>query len=146
MIQKILSAAFMIGIMSCQNPHKPALKSEVPMSENEVTAKEIAPPLDTIIQISRYQDWLEDKNQIGLRLDSVLSDSRCPPKVQCIWAGNAQIALAFKYLSASIFFKLDTHLNRKDTIIENYQISLLELSQKGNPPYKAKFRIRAVKK
>ena len=146
MIQKILWSAFMIGIMSCQNPPNPALKSEVPILENKVATNEIPPPLDTIIQISCYQDWLDDKNQIGLRLDSVLSDSRCPPKVQCIWAGNAQIALAFKYLSASIFFKLDTHLNRKDTIIENYQISLLELSKKGNPPYKAKFRIRSVKK
>lgn len=139
MVKKIVFMAAILSIISCQEAKKPTLKSEI-------AALETVQPLDTIVQISREKDWVEDKNQIGLRLDSILSDSRCPPKVQCIWAGNAEIAVAFKYSSSSIFFKLNTHLSRKDTIIENFQISLLELSRKGDTPYMAKCRIRDIRK
>ena len=49
---------------------------------------------------SRVTLNLGQSTQLGdgseLRYTSLVNDSRCPPDVQCIWAGDAEIALRWK--------------------------------------------------
>lgn len=47
-----------------------------------------------------------------LRFERVISDSRCPPDVQCIWAGDAQLLLHWQP-SAAISHSLQLHINTR---------------------------------
>jgi hypothetical protein len=70
------------------------------------------------------------ENQFYICLDSVLSDSRCPSDVYCIWAGNAQVRFRFEKLNEKpIFFNLITDSkSASEAIIDRYKISLIRLS------------------
>ena len=61
-------------------------------------------------------------------LDSVLSDSRCPIDVQCIWAGNAAARFTFLDHGHVIPFTLNTNAAFPvDTLISGYRIRLIDL-------------------
>jgi hypothetical protein len=78
-----------------------------------------------------YQDCLYDsENRIYICFDSIKNDSRCPPDVQCIWEGNAEVRLKFEKLNNKpIFFNLNTNQQfRKDTIVDGFKVSLVGLS------------------
>lgn len=61
--------------------------------------------------------------------DSLISDSRCPSGVYCIWEGNAEVRFRFeKYNSKPVLFNLNTHAGfTNDTIVDNYRIKLIDL-------------------
>lgn len=81
---------------------------------------------DTVV--IRISQLLENKeNNIRIRMDSVLNDSRCPLGVECIWAGNATVQFLFSSQINEIGFKLNTTLSPKDTLINGYRISLVSL-------------------
>lgn len=70
-------------------------------------------------------------NRFIVMLDSVLSDSRCPKGVTCVWEGNATVNIQFNNLQKEIQqdFNLDTHLSfNNDTTLNNYYFKLLELN------------------
>lgn len=46
----------------------------------------------------------------GLRYERLVADSRCPPAVQCVWAGDAVIALRW-LPSSGVARELQLHLN-----------------------------------
>jgi hypothetical protein len=62
---------------------------------------------------------------INIKLDSVVTDSRCPSDVECIWAGTAAASFTCKIESArKICFVLFINA---DTVINGYRIKHLDL-------------------
>lgn len=62
-------------------------------------------------------------------LDSVTSDSRCPINAECIWEGNASVALSVKVNNETHNITLGTNGQfNNDTIIGDYQIKLNQLT------------------
>lgn len=74
-----------------------------------------------------YKDCIYDSEfQTYICFDSVLTDSRCPQGVVCVWAGNAAARFKFDKLNNNPFFiDLYTHTG---TIINGYDFTFLELS------------------
>ncbi len=69
-------------------------------------------------------------NQFFLEVDSVVSDSRCPKGVECIWEGNAEVRLHLKMNnSATHLLTLNTNPRfAQDTTINHVNFRLLELN------------------
>ncbi len=60
-------------------------------------------PVRDAIQVSANQDFTLRPGeramlpgQASLRYVGVANDSRCPPTVQCVWAGDAEVKLVFE--------------------------------------------------
>ncbi len=66
---------------------------------------------------------------LTINLDSVLSDSRCPQNVNCIWAGNAEVRFIYSKDDKTVKFVLNTLTSfRTDTLIYGYRIKLVDLT------------------
>ena len=61
-----------------------------------------------------------------LKFVAVPEDSRCPPKVQCIWAGNARLSLRLDDAP----FAINTTLEPHEATVLGYQFSLVRLTQR----------------
>ena len=73
-----------------------------------------------------YSDY---KNKISIKLDSVLSDSRCPEGAECFWEGNANALFDFGLMNKQYWFSLNTHAGfTRDTLIGGFEIKMLSLS------------------
>lgn len=90
---------------------------------------------------------------LKITFDSVLTDSRCPLGVQCVWEGNAEIQ--FDLLlenSVQHIIKLNTNPTfRQDTVIHGVSIRLIELKpypvyneEQKYSDYKAKLLITKI--
>src|SRR5215216_645011 len=67
----------------------------------------------------------------GLKISfsSVTEDSRCPVGVDCVWAGNAAVAVKLsKAKGDSASVNLNTNLDPKERSYEQYVITLTKLS------------------
>lgn len=73
------------------------------------------------------KDCLNTNNgQSYICFDKVLSDSRCPSGVVCVWAGEATARFKIeKYNSSPVFVDLQEGV--KDTVIYGYKISFIKL-------------------
>lgn len=93
---------------------------------HELSGSRIALVLDDPIEL-KYRDCLYDQAEDSyLCFDSVLTDSRCPVGVVCVWAGEAIVR--FKFLEGNqeeSYF--DLHSGVKDTLVNGYQIASIEL-------------------
>ena len=70
----------------------------------------------------------------------VVADSRCPPDVQCIWAGNATIAATLaKAGEPSATLPLNTMEGPKSAAYSSYSVELLDLA--GGPSPTARLRV-----
>jgi hypothetical protein len=81
---------------------------------------------DTLL-IRYHQTLTNGTDGISVLLDSVLNDSRCPTDVVCIWAGNAEARFVIKRGVEETKFNLNTTLRPRDTTINGYKITLLDL-------------------
>jgi hypothetical protein len=71
-------------------------------------------------------------DDIRLCFDSVISDSRCPANLVCVWQGMAEVQFTLIKHSQTHVFKLTLP---SDTILAGYKINLLELNPyPGLPP------------
>ena len=87
-------------------------------------------PLNDTIEIANSETKYNYENNLVLRMDSVLNDSRCPSNVQCVWEGNAEVRFLFTVDSIQTDFVLNTHGGNNfnsDTVISGYSIKLLNL-------------------
>ena len=94
-------------------------------------------PLNDTIELANFETRYNYENKLSLRMDSVLSDSRCPSNVMCIWEGNAEVRFLFMVDSIQTYFVLNTHgftPFNTDTIISGYEIKLLKLSPYPEDP------------
>lgn len=76
--------------------------------------------------------------------EEVVSDSRCPPRVECVWEGEATIKLQFNTSSKSTPFFLSTLPAGKDTLVEGHQVELLELKPASAPARHSLQQYKAV--
>lgn len=104
--------------------------------------------LNDTVELS-YKDCLYDsEGQSYICLDSVVSDSRCPQGVVCIWAGEARARFKIeKYIGNPVF--IDLLEGVKDTVINGYKFTFLKLlpyptygSQINPENYKARIVIK----
>lgn len=71
--------------------------------------------------------------KITVKFIEVLEDSRCPPNVTCIWAGNAKVKISVrKGRKAAKTFELNSGLDPKTLVFEGYDISFVDLSKIPN--------------
>lgn len=75
----------------------------------------------------KYKDCLHDaERQMYICLDSVISDSRCPTGLVCVWAGEATARFKIvKYNTAPVFIKIKE--GAKDTLVNGYHFSFIKL-------------------
>ena len=94
-------------------------------------------PLNDTTELANFETKYNYENNLFLRMDSVLNDSRCPTNVQCVWEGNAEVRFLFRVDSIQTDFVLNTHGGsgfKSDTIISGYRIKLLDLSPYPEDP------------
>ena len=77
-----------------------------------------------------------------LRFDTLESDSRCQPKVQCIWAGNAQLSLVLDESP----FAINTMDEPHEKVVGGYRFQLVGLTQRAqgdtvSTNYSATFKV-----
>ena len=73
------------------------------------------------------------RSRITIKFVSLIEDSRCPDKVNCIQAGNARIKVKVsKPGSDPITFEANTNLGEKGNIYEGYAIYLTDLTPVPN--------------
>lgn len=70
--------------------------------------------------------------QASLRYVGVESDSRCPPQVQCVWAGDARVNLAFEQAGAVTDLALDMSSTRPQPV-GPWMLHLLQLDRGAKP-------------
>jgi hypothetical protein len=64
----------------------------------------------------------------------LVADSRCMPDVQCIWAGDAEVAFEWRPAGGAVdAFSLHTHKGDKSHRIGRHLVSLVELAR-GDAP------------
>ena len=80
---------------------------------------------DTVV--IRFSQTLKNPdNNISIRMDSVVNDSRCPIPMECFWAGIAEVRFIFKSENQETKFNLNTTTHR-DTVLNGYKITLIDL-------------------
>ncbi|MEP7326086.1 MAG: hypothetical protein ABI836_09080, partial [Gemmatimonadota bacterium] len=60
-----------------------------------------------------------------LQFLAVPEDSRCPPQVQCIWAGNAKLSLSLDDTP----FAINTTVDPREAVVAGYRFQLVRLTQ-----------------
>lgn len=76
---------------------------------------------------------------LSITFDGVPEDSRCPQGVECVWMGNARVALSLKQADQLGALELNTHLEPKEGTSLGYNVRLLDLkplpiAEKPTPP------------
>lgn len=72
---------------------------------------------------------------IGVRFMRVVEDSRCPLRVQCVWAGDAAIVIELSPQAGDAAeHTLHTSMGQKSIVLGRYELSLLELSPYPDEP------------
>lgn len=83
------------------------------------------PELNKEFRIDYGQTVTLQDGSITVQFSHLLSDSRCPKGVECVWAGNAKIKILFN----SKAVKLNTNFQLKSEVhISGYEIRLISLA------------------
>ena len=93
--------------------------------------------LNDTTEIANFETKFNFEQNLSLRMDSVLNDSRCPSNVVCVWEGNAEVRFLLRVDSVQTDFTLNTHGSGRfnsDTLIGGYKIKLLSLSPYPEDP------------
>ena len=86
-------------------------------------------PAQIISNVEVGKQKKASRSKINVKFVSVIEDSRCPPDVQCIQAGNARIkVIVSKAGSDPKTFEMNTNLGEKGNIYNGYAIYLTDLS------------------
>lgn len=99
----------------------------------------------------KYGSCISDfGNRNTICLDSVITDSRCPENVVCVWAGEAIVRFKFDAYGKESRF-IDLHIGTNDTIINGYKFSFIDLipypnteHQTSLKDYKAKIMLKHI--
>jgi len=102
--------------------------------ETPIATFELGQPFSLAYQETK-SNTAED---ITIKFDAVIGDSRCPADVVCVWEGNAEIQFTFTKGSASETFSLNTNLEPQavDSMGYNIEMTALRPGQlvSTNPP------------
>ena len=85
-----------------------------------------------------YQEKKHNADEnIGIKFESVLSDSRCPIDVNCVWEGNAEVEFTFSKNNVLRSIVLNTGIEPSKVSLFGYEIKLVRLEPpvlSNNPP------------
>lgn len=109
-------------------------------------------PIGQEFVIKSGQTVVIKHTKINIMFDSVLSDSRCPIELRCVWAGNAEVKLILQRSSKQTSAIVNTGINNRAIEYRGYRIQLLKLNpgrEKGEVTlpnqYEATFQINRIK-
>jgi hypothetical protein len=101
-------------------------------------------PLDNEFNMRIGDKAVVGKEKLAISFLSVLEDSRCPQGVNCVWQGNAKIAIEVKVKGEkSATLDLNTGHGAKEADHQGYRISLINLvphPKEGEPTRAADYR------
>ncbi|MDV3310237.1 MAG: hypothetical protein LOY03_15630 [Cyclobacteriaceae bacterium] len=81
-----------------------------------------------------------DREGFSLRVDSVMHESRCPEGLECIWAGNVEVAFDLQLNNKHHFFSLNTNSTlRRDTVIQGVRYALIDVSPYPKADYQTPY-------
>lgn len=94
---------------------------------------------DTVM-LSKGQEVKYYKKQgwdVAVRFDSLITDSRCPKGANCIWEGNAEVAITATTSKKVTPFQLNTNTTMQTTVdFETYKITLIDVTPYPTDPSK----------
>ncbi len=82
------------------------------------------------IKLHECNNTVFSDNQTRLCFDSVISDSRCPANVTCVWEGIAVCKFSFfanNQLHPVILSTYSPGIHNQDTVLGGYKIELINL-------------------
>lgn len=83
------------------------------------------------LTISEGDKRSADRGRLTIKFVSVVEDSRCPPDVTCVWAGNAKVRFTvLKGKAAARSFELNTGLDPKSVKLHGYEIRLVSMTHR----------------
>lgn len=147
-MRKHLSAIAVIALLStpwlasCSTrTAAPAAVAPTNTATTPAQAKEPAMPADgnsmELVLLPRQQ---ADLGSGTLRYARMLEDSRCPPKMQCVWAGDAVIELVFTPAGgAAETFQLHTGKSPREQAVAGGTLHLVQLGREAAPAAKFRF-------
>ena len=103
---------------ACATPSQPNV-------DPSTTSTSVGVETGSQFELKRGQQANVTGTTIRLRFDGITEDSRCPEKVQCVWAGNA--AANLRIMSAEKSVTLNTGIEPKSTTIDSYILSLVDV-------------------
>lgn len=104
---RLLLAVFVLAVVACDE------------SFSGPTA-----PIDQVVVLAPGESATVD--QISVRFLRVVSDSRCPADVVCVWAGDAHVQIAVSSSDGEKDYDLHT-ADRKPTTHDGYTIQLVKV-------------------
>ena len=79
-------------------------------------------------------------DQSTLLYVKVIADSRCPPDVRCVWAGDAEVAFTHTVGSAAAqHFSLHTGLGARSQDFDGRRLTLVALARGADPKAQLRF-------
>ena len=79
-------------------------------------------------EIKIEQEAVIEGEDLAIKFDSVLEDSRCPEGAACVWSGNAKVRLKLsKQKKTPETLDLNTNMGQKSSSYSNYEIKLVSL-------------------
>lgn len=145
----LLALGLCIVAASCQTQKKEVLKIPTATQTDSLGSKSLTLEVAKSGTL-RFEAQVKKEDQIYLEFAKVLGDSRCPKDVNCVWAGNVQIAVNLAVnekkndwrilsIGARALSKLE---------FEGYTFELVEVNpypttqnEKSTHPYSAKIKV-----
>lgn len=82
------------------------------------------------ITIERGSQRLISAGKFTVKFIEVVEDSRCPPDVQCIWAGNAKVKLSIaRGKAAPRIFELNSNMEPDVIRLGGYTFKFVDLTR-----------------
>lgn len=108
-------AAFALLLAACKHLPEPA---PVPVIAADVPTKPypVDPPLRPGPMVFAVGQSARIGGSASLHFKALTSDSRCPPKVQCIWAGEVTLSFILEDGSGAAGFELSSSTKPKATV------------------------------
>ena len=89
--------------------------------DNSVTS--VTPEIGEPFKIKLGESVMFQQEDLNIRFDELLEDSRCPEGATCFWAGNGRIVIQLNELKT----ELNTYLDPQDTTLSGYRLELKDL-------------------
>lgn len=93
--------------------------------------------LDKPFDIGYKKTMVNSADNLRIKFEGIVSDSRCPMEARCIWAGNAEVKMSFFKGSKKKTFVLNTGIEPVTRETFGYSVTLENLSPPAstvNPP------------
>ena len=137
-MKRMLGIALVLAAAGCQRPAEPRAVSTTPL--------DVSSPSEVVLKIGQ-EAQVDSLLRVGFL--GVPSDSRCPAMVECVWTGDAAVAIGVSLgMGPSYPDTLHTNLDPKSVPFGGYTITLLQLTPYPQAPgpippgdYAARLRI-----